>query len=264
MDIGRVGIWSFSLQQHPAAREQEAAAELEELGYGAVWVPEARGKEALSHASLLLAGTRRIAVATGIASIWARDPVTMAQGHKTLSEAYPGRFLLGMGVSHAPMVEGIRGHRYEKPLARMKSYLDAMDKAPYSGPAPAEEPVRVLAALGPKMLRVSAERADGAHPYFAPLEHTSDARKILGEGPILAPEQAVVLEKDPDRARAIARTHMKGYLALPNYANNVKRYGFSDNDLGGGGSDRLVDAIVAWGDLDAIVGRVRAIAVQHG
>lgn len=258
MDIGKVGVWTFQFELQPAAVVQEAAAELEELGYGAVWVPEAVGREAFTHAGLLLAATRRIVVATGIANIWARDAMCMAAAQKTLSEAYPNRFLLGIGVSHAPVVEGVRGHRYTKPLSVMRAYLDAMDAAMYLASAPPSEPVRVIGALAPKMLRLAAERAAGAHPYFVPPEHTAFARSVLGPGRLLAPEQAVLLERSPSRAREIAREHMSTYLGLPNYVNNLKRLGFSDEDIADGGSDRLVDAIVAWGDLDAIRRRVRA------
>ncbi len=258
MDIGRIGIWSFQLELQPAVRAQQAAAEIEELGYQALWIPEALGREAFTHAGLLLAATRRIPVATGIANIWARDAVTMAAAQKTLAEAYPDRFLLGIGVSHAKLVEGVRGHRYEKPVATMRAYLDAMDAAPFMGFPPAASPPRVLAALGPKMLALAAEKTMGAHPYFVPVEHTEQARKILGKGPLLAPEQAVVLETDASTARAIARQHMAIYLRLPNYTNNLRRLGFDEKDLADGGSDRLVDAIVAWGEADAIVKRVRA------
>ncbi|MFI5394733.1 MAG: LLM class F420-dependent oxidoreductase [Candidatus Binatia bacterium] len=258
MDIGRVGIWSFTLELHPAARAQEAAAEVEALGYKALWIPEAMGREAFTHAGLLLAGTQRVVVATGIANIFARDAMTMAAAQKTLTEAYPDRFLLGIGVSHAPLVEGVRGHRYEKPLSTMRTYLDAMDAAPFLAVPPTAQPMRVIGALAPKMLKLAAEHAAGAHPYFVPPEHTARARQIMGKGPLLAPEQAVVLETDAGKARDIARTHMATYLGLPNYVNNLKRLGFTDDDVANGGSDRLVDAIVAWGNIDAIVKRVRA------
>ena len=258
MNIGRVGVWTFAFELQPAARAQEAAAEIEALGYGALWIPEAMGHEAFTHAGVLLAATRRIVVATGIANIWARDAMTMAAAQKTLAEAYPERFLLGIGVSHAPMVELVRGHRYEKPLTAMRKYLDAMDAAPFIGVPPATEPTRVIGALHPKMLKLAAERANGAHPYFVPPEHTAQAREILGQGSLLAPEQAVVLETNPVKARDIARAHMATYLGLPNYVNNLKRLGFTDDDVANGGSDRVVDAIVAWGNIDAVVTRVRA------
>jgi probable F420-dependent oxidoreductase len=257
MDIGRVGIWTFALDMQPAAQAQEAAAAIEELGYGAIWVPEAMGREAFTNSAVLLAGTRRVVVATGIANIWARDAMAMAGAQKTLTEAYPDRFLLGLGVSHAPLV-GMRGHAYDKPLSAMRAYLDAMDYAPFMASPPATTPTRVIAALAPKMLRLAAERAAGSHPYFVPPEHTAYARNILGKGPILAPEQAVVLETDATKARDVARGHMSTYLGLPNYVNNLKRLGFGDDDIANGGSDRLVDAIVAWGNVDAIVRRVRA------
>lgn len=258
MDIGRVGIWNFTLELLPARQAQAAAAEIEALGFKVVWIPEAMGREAFSHAALLLAATRHLAVATGIASIFARDPVTMAAAQKTLTEAYPDRFLLGMGVSHAPLVEMVRGHRYEKPLTTMRHYLDAMDAAPYVAAPPSTAPVRVIGALHPKMLKLAAERTAGAHPYFVPPDHTADARRIMGPGPLLCPEQAVVLESDAGTARDIARAHMATYLGLPNYVNNLKRFGYTDADVANGGSDRLVDAIVAWGDIDAIVRRVKA------
>jgi probable F420-dependent oxidoreductase len=258
MDIGRVGIWTFALELQPAAKAQEAAAEIESLGYPALWIPEAMGREALTHAGLLLAGTRRLVVATGIANVWGRDAMTMAAGQKTLDEAYPGRFLLGMGVSHAPIVEGMRGHRYEKPLSFMRRYLDAMDAAPFMAVPPSQPPQRVIGALAPKMLALAAQRTRGAHPYFVPPEHTARAREIMGRGPLLAPEQAAVLEQDPATARAIARAHMALYLGLPNYTNNLRSLGFGNDDLANGGSDRLVDAIVVWGDADAVRARVRA------
>jgi len=257
MNLGRVGIWTFALDLQPAARAQAAAAEIDALGYGALWIPEALGREAFTNSALLLARTRRIVVATGIANIWARDAMAMAGAQKTLAEAYPDRFLLGIGVSHAPLV-GMRGHDYAKPLTAMRAYLDAMDSAPFLAPAPANAPPRVIAALAPKMLRLAAERAAGSHPYFVPPEHTAAARHILGRGPWLLPEQAVVLETNPSTAREIARTHMSTYLGLPNYVNNLKRLGFGDDDFANGGSNRLVDAIVCWGSVDAIAARVRA------
>jgi probable F420-dependent oxidoreductase len=258
MDIGRIGIWTFDFDRQPAARVREAAAEIESLGYDALWIPEAFGREVFTHAALLLDATRRITVATGIANIWARDAMAMAGAQKTLAEAHPGRFLLGIGVSHAPLVEGVRGHRYERPLTAMRDYLDAMDRAPYAAPPPDGELPRVIGALAPRMLALAAERAAGSHPYFVPVAHTRRAREILGPGRLLAPEQAVVLEPDADTARRIARAHMATYLGLPNYVNNLRRLGFGDADLAGGGSDRLVDAIVAWGDVEAIFARVQA------
>jgi len=258
MQLGSIGIWTRQFEDCPSAQAQQAAAELEQLGYGAIWFGEAFGREALTHAGLLLAATKKIVIATGIANIYGRDPVAMAAGQKTLSEAYPDRFLLGLGVSHIPLVEQLRGHRYEKPVATMRAYLDAMDQAPYRSVAPAGKPVRMLAALGPKMLELAAQRTDGAHPYNTNPEHTAQARAILGRGPQLCPEQAIILETDSATARAIAREFLALYLALPNYTNNFLRLGFSETDFRNGGSDRLIDAIIAWGDLDQIRSRVRA------
>jgi probable F420-dependent oxidoreductase len=257
IDIGRVGIWTF-LDLHPTATAQAAAREIEALGYGALWFPEALAREAFSAAGVLLAGTTTLVVATGIANVWARDAMAMVAAQKTLAEAYPGRFLLGIGVSHQPLVETVRGHGYVKPYTFMKRYLDAMDGAPYMGAPPTVPPERVIGALHPKMLALAAERSAGAHPYFVPPEHTARARQIMGRTALLAPEQAVVLERDPATARAVARAHMQLYLGLPNYVRNLLSLGFTDADVAGGGSDRLVDAIVAWGDVDAIAARVRA------
>ncbi len=257
MDIGRIGIWTFQFDQQPWAAVAEAAAELEELGYGALWFPEFRGREAFAQAALLLGATQRIAGVPGIASINARDAMAMAAGQRTLCQAFPERFLLGIGVSHRLLVEGMRGHAYGPPLAAMRAYLDAMEAAPYDPPRAADEP-RVLAALGPKMLELARDRAGGAHPYLVPVEHTRQARQVLGPGPLLAPEQAVLLERDPGQAREIARRHVAPYLGLENYSNSLRRLGYSDDDLAHGGSDRLVDAIVGWGSLDNAVARVQA------
>jgi probable F420-dependent oxidoreductase len=258
MDLGPVGIWTFALDLQPVARAREVAAELEELGYGAIWIPDAVGRDPLVHAALLLGGTNRIAVGTGIAQIYGRDPMTMTGGWKTISEAFPGRFVLGLGVSHQPMVEGLRGQIYLPPLTAMREYLERMDTAMYVAAEPAEPPRRVLAALGPKMLALAAERADGAHPYNVPPEHTARAREILGPAKLLAPEQAVLVETDPAEARRIARAHAAVYLDLPNYMNNLRRFGITDDDIADGGSDRLVDMLVAWGDMDAVRARVQA------
>ena len=258
IQLGPIGIWTRQFEDQPAAKAQEAAAELEELGYGAIWFGEAMGREALTNAGLLLAATKRLTIATGIANIYGRDAVTMAAGHKTLTEAYPGRFVLGLGVSHVPLVEQLRGHRYENPLARMRAYLDAMDQAPYRSIPPGAKPVKMLAALGPKMLQLAAERTDGAHPYNVNPEHTAQARAIMGAQGWLCPEQAVVLESDPAKARAVGRAFLSFYLGLPNYTNNFIRLGFRDHDFQNGGSDRLIDSIIGWGDLEAIQARVRA------
>ena len=258
MKLGPIGIWTTALDAQPASKAQQAAQEIERLGYAAIWVGESVRREAFSNAGLLLAGTGRIVVATGIANIYARDAVTMAAGQKTLAEAYPGRFLLGIGVSHQPNVEQLRGHTYGKPVATMRAYLEAMSRAPYQSVEPPEKPETVLAALGPNMLKLAAEQASGAHPYFVPVEHTRQARGVLGPDAMLAPEQAVVLETDAGAARAIARNHTQTYLRLPNYVNNLRRLGYTDEDVACEGSDRLVDDIVAWGDLAQVTSRVRA------
>ena len=253
-------MWSFELERMTAADEGRLAQEVEALGFRALWIPESLGsKEVFAHAGILLAATKTLIVASGIANIWARDPVAMANGARTLQEAYADRFLCGIGVSHKPTIDARLGGGYERPLTRMRDYLDGMDKAPYVGPNRKDPPPpRVLAALGPRMLRLAAERSLGAHPYFVPVEHTAIARKELGPDPLLAVEQACTLEPDPARGRAVARRHMKRYLGLDNYANNLRRLGWTDTDLAGEGSDALVDAIVAWGEVSAIRARAEA------
>jgi probable F420-dependent oxidoreductase len=255
---GSVGVWTFALDRLPAARAREVARDLERLGYGAIWLPEAIGRDPLVHAAVLLDATERIVVATGIASIHGREPLTMAAGARTLTEAFPERFILGLGVSHAPMVEGMFDRAYESPIATMRAYLDRLDAAPYAAAPPATEPFRVLAALGPRMLALARERSQGAHPYLVTPEHTARAREILGTDRLLAPEQKVVVETDPAAARRIGREALAIYLGLPNYTNNLKRLGFTDDDLAERGSDRLVDSVIAWGDVDAIAARVQA------
>jgi probable F420-dependent oxidoreductase len=257
--LGPVGAWTFALERRPIGEEREALAELEEVGFPAVWIPEGRGsKEILSHAALLLPATRRLVLATGIASIWARDPVAMATGARTLGDAFPGRFVLGIGVSHRTTVDRRGATRYRQPYERMVRYLDAMEEAGYPVRPTPDLPPIVLAALGPRMLRLAAERTAGAHPYFVPVEHTARAREVLGPEPFLGPEQAVVLEADAARSREVAREYMSHYLKLENYSRNLLRLGWTEEDLAGGGSDRLVDALVGWGDEDAIRRQVRA------
>jgi probable F420-dependent oxidoreductase len=258
MDLGRVGIWTYHLNFQPTSRVRDVVAELEALGYGAIWVGEAAYREPLASAAVLLAATSRMVIATGIANIWVRDPFATLAAQLTLAEAYPERFLLGLGVSHARMVEGKRGHHYSKPFSAMRTYLDAMDRlaASYRAVGPGMHPPRVLAALGPKMLTLAAERAQGAHPYLVPPEHTAQAREQLGRNRWLIPEQGVVLETNPADARAIARRHLAPYLGLPNYTNNLSRLGFTD-DLAAGGSDRLVDALFAWGNIAQVARRVQ-------
>ena len=253
-----VGVWTAALDVVPAAEARELAVELEELGYGAVWLPEVAGRDVFVHLALLLSSTTKLIGATGIANIWGRDAVTMTGAAKGLAEAFPERALVGLGVSHQNLVEGLRGHNYDKPLSAMRAYLEKMDASPYIAMRPTTPMRRVLAALGPKMLQLAGEKADGAHPYFVPPEHTAFARSTMGEGPLLCPEQAVLLETDPEKARAIGRAHTQIYCAQPNYVNNLKRLGFTDEDVANGGSDKLVDAIVAWGSVDDVVARVQA------
>ena len=256
--LGRVGVWSFALQRLTATDAGAAMVEFERLGYPSVWMPESVGsKDVMAHAAILLGASRKAIVAPGIASIYARDPMAMANGAKALADAYPGRFVLGIGVSHAPSVQ-TRGGDYGKPIETMTAYLDAMDAASYSGPEPVEPVPLVLAALGPRMLELAAARTDGAHPYFVPVEHTPFARQALGAEACLAVEQAAVLATDPAEARRIGRAFARHYLALPNYANNLRRLGWSDEDIANDGSDRMIDAVIAWGDVDAIVSRVKA------
>jgi probable F420-dependent oxidoreductase len=255
--LGRVGLWTSHLDVQPIERLRAVAAELEQLGWGALWCWEVFGREALTNAGLLLCATRRMVVGTGIASIWARDPAAMAAAQRTLTEAYPGRFVLGIGVSHAPIVDA-RGHRYQRPLDRMRGYLDAMDAAPWQGPPIPSQPPRVLAALGPRMLELAAERSAGALLYNATPEVTASARPLLGPEPLLAVEQAVLLEEDPAAARRAGREFIAFYLTLPNYTRAWERGGFGPDEWAEGGSDRLVDAMVAWGGPEAIADRVRA------
>jgi probable F420-dependent oxidoreductase len=256
MNIGRVGIWSMALEAQPLSVAREAAAELDELGFPALWVPEALGKEVMSHAALLLAATRRMVVATGIANLWARDATAMVNAQRTLTEGFPERFLLGIGVSHTPTV-ALRGHTLVSPVQATRDYLTAMDATRYFGAVPAAPLRRVLAALGPRMLTLAAELTEGAHTYTVPVEHTEQARRRLGPGPLLIPEQKVVLVSDPADARRIARATISRLFRLPNYAGNLRRLGFADTDFADGGSDRLIDALVAWGDVEDVRRRVK-------
>jgi probable F420-dependent oxidoreductase len=249
MQLGRIGIWSSQFWGDRRAAKK-AATQLEQLGYGALWFPNRSTLFEL--AGDLLGATESIVIAPGIASIWMHPADEAAKAHHTLTEAHPNRFLLGLGVSHAHLVNRNAPGRYDRPFDRMREYLDELDSAPT--PVPVGE--RVLAALGPRMLGLARDRSAGAHPYLVAVEHTRRARETLGAGPILAPEQGVVLETNPERARAIAREYLSVYLQAPNYTNNWLRIGLTPDDLTNGGSDRLVDALVAWGDRDAIHERV--------
>jgi probable F420-dependent oxidoreductase len=259
MNLGSAGLWTRALDIVPGGRAQEAVAELADLGYRAVWIPEAMEREALSHATLLLAGSRSIVVATGIANIYARAPQTTALAQRLLDQTFPGRFLLGLGVSHAMVVERVLQQSYSSPLQRMAAYLEAMDAmvVGQQGGSPVNGP-RVLAALGPKMLTLAKERSLGAHTYMAPVDHTAWARGILGSGPLLLPAIKAVLDKDAQRARELAASALGPTLRAPVYRENLRRFGFGDEDVSSGPSARLIDALVARGGVEDVVERVRA------
>ena len=256
--LGRVGVWSFALQAQRASTAGAAVRDYEANGARATWIPESVGsRDALAHAAILLAATERMVIATGIANVYARDPMAMANGARALADAYPGRFVLGLGVSHAPSV-ATRGAVYGRPVSVMAGYLDAMAAAAYAGQEPEEPAPIVLAALGPRMLELAAERTDGAHSYFVPVEHTAMARSRIGPDALLAVELTAVIDLDRLRARGIAHAFARRYLALPNYADNLRRLGWSDDDLAGEGSERLIDAVIAVGSVDDVADRVRA------
>lgn len=256
--LGKVGAWTFAFDSLPATKVAEAALAIQDLGYTALWVPEGGGsRDIVGHLSFLLASTDQITVASGIANITARQPEVLQAGATLLADAHPGRSVLGIGVGHEYTTQR-RGFEWGRPVDRMRAYLDAMDAVGDTWPAPSVPVRRLLAALGDSMLRLSAERAAGAHTYFVPPEHTARAREVLGSEPVLAVEQTVVLSADPERARSIARAWTVHYLELPNYAKNWMRLGFSEQDVAGAGSDRLVDAGVAWGSVDDIAARVAA------
>ncbi len=257
MKLGRLGVWGF-LDAMSANDVTALARRLESLGYAALWIPEAVGRDPFALLAFVAARTERLILATGIANIYARDPMAMRALQQTMAELSGGRFLLGLGVSHQHLVSGLRGHDYRPPIPTMRDYLAAMRSAFYRAVTPSEEAPIVLAALRPAMLRLAREHAQGAHPYFTPPEHTARARAQLGPDRWLAPEQMVLLETDPTKARAAARQAMQIYLGLPNYQNSLKWLGFSDADIADGGSDRLVDAIVAWGDEAALAARIKA------
>ena len=258
MDIGKVGIWFF-LDAMPAADTAEFAKKVEKNGYKVLWIPEAIGREPFAHAAYLLSRTERLNIATGIANIYARDPMTMSTASKTVAELSGGRFMLGIGVSHKPLVSNLRGHSYDKPYSYMKDYLPKMKGAMYAAPAPKEPVPVVIAALHPKMLALCAEQTDGTHTYFVPPEHTAKARAAIGPKPLICAAQAVILETDAAKARAAARDYMKTYVPrLPNYTNNLKALGWADKEFENGCSDRLVDAIVAWGTEEKIRDRIDA------
>ena len=261
MQLGRLGVWIGAFAVAPAAEALPAARAVEELGYDTLWYPEGLGtRESFTNGAVLLGATERMRIASGIANIWARDAVAAANAARVLADAFGDRFLLGLGVSHPRQVDP-RGHRYERPVAHMSAYLDAMDADPFVSPdgtAAARPRVpRVLAALRPAMLRLAREKALGAHTYLVPVEHTRRARELLGPDALLIVEQKVVLADDPAEARARARAAIEWYLDTPNYVDNLRWLGFSDDDFADGGSDALVDALVAAGDEEAIRRRVQ-------
>jgi probable F420-dependent oxidoreductase len=257
MNLSGLGIWTAQFDFQPAAVVREVAQELEALGYTSLWVGENIGREPIAHTGILLAATQRLTVATAVANLWARDPLSTAAAHHTLSEAYPGRFILGLGVSHRTLVNDTRGLNYSHPVRTTRDYLSAMDGLVNKYRAVrAADTTRLVGALGPRMLRLAATHADGAHTYLVPPEHTATARHILGPEKLLVPEQAVVLERDKTRAYDIARRHLRRYLPLPNYADNLRRLGFNDDDLDDNGSNRLIDALIVWGDETRIAERI--------
>jgi probable F420-dependent oxidoreductase len=250
MDLAGVGVWSSQLRYGDAGEAAEAAAELEELGFTALWIPDVGGP-VLDSVGQLLSSTKQVVIATGILNLWMHDPSDVAASYASLAATHGERFLLGIGVSHAPLIDSKEPGLYRKPLAATRAYLDALDAT--------EQPVpvanRVLAALGPKMLELAATRSRGAHPYLVTPDHTRYAREHLGDGPLLLPEQTVLLTDDKAEARAVGTDWLRAYLALPNYANNLLRSGFTQDDLTSV-SDRLFDAIIAWGDEEAVLRRV--------
>jgi len=243
----------------PATDLRRAVFEIEQMGFGTIWIGEAIAREPFAACAIILSATSRITVATGIANIWVRDATAMMNGARTLAEAWPNRFVLGIGVSHVPLVQA-RGHQYDRPLTAMRAYLDAMETAPYRPPMPDPPPPILLAALGVKMLELARERTAGAHPYYVPVEHTLEARAILGDERVLAPEHAVVFARNRAGARATGDRYMQTYLKLDNYRRNLERLGWPPDELVAPGTDRIFDAVVAWGDDDEIARKLR---LQH-
>ncbi|MDP1907681.1 MAG: TIGR03620 family F420-dependent LLM class oxidoreductase [Hyphomicrobium sp.] len=253
MKLGRLGVW-YSTDKLNGAQLADLMRVIEGAGYSAFWYPESRGYESMSLAAYLLSKSNKLVIGSSIANIYARDSFTAQRAMVSLNNFYGGRFILGLGVSHIPMVEGLRGHRYDKPLGAMRTYLEGIHKGLPAG----EEPPVMVAALGPKMLALSAEKSRGAVPYNVTPKHTAQAAAILGPGKTLAVEQKVTLETDPVRARALGRKELSRYMVLPNYRNNWLREGFSETDLADGGSDRFIDAMILWGDAETIKKGLRA------
>lgn len=254
--VGPVGAFLGSLALQSAEDQRTALPAIERAGYGSLWCGEAVHREAFSQAAIALGASSHLVVATGIANIWTRDATAMAAGARTLAEAWPDRFILGIGVSHPPLLRR-RGLEYGRPLESMARYLGAMRSAPFESPAPVREPPVILAALGPRMLELAGTRTDGAFTFFCPVEHTFRARQMVGAERFLAVEQAVVLEQDPAVARARSERHLRRYLQLENYRANLRRLGWDERELQGAGSERLFESLVAWGDPQAVANRLR-------
>jgi probable F420-dependent oxidoreductase len=257
MKLGKRAVWAPT-DGFNAADLAIFAQQVETWGYSALWIPDAMGRDPMVAASWMLGNTTDLIVATGIANIYSRDPATMKAGQIALSEQSGGRFLLGLGVSHAPLVEGVRGNEYLAPIPTMRNYLERLEAHQFMGQPAPEQPPTVIAALGPKMLGLARELTQGAHPYLVPPEHTVQAREILGDEPWLCVEQMVLFETDEAKARAAARQVFSIYLPMPNYRNSLKRCGFTDEDFENHGSDRLIDAIIVWGNEDTIAARIKA------
>jgi len=256
--LGPVGVWAAGFGGMRNDALAPVAAEIERLGYASIWFPESPAGEPFVRSALVLAATTTLVAGTGIANLWLRHPLTMSATARSLVDAFPDRFLLGVGVSHSLMVERLLPGAYAKPIAVMREYLDGMDESLPGGGPLAVRPPRVLAALGDRMLSLARDRADGAHPYLVNPEHTAHARAVLGAGKLLIPEQAVVLSSDRALVLERARAHLSTYLALENYRNSWLRLGFEAGDFADGGSERLCDALVAGGDEDAVRRRVLA------
>lgn len=256
MRIDKLAVWINTIG-YPSADLVAFAGRLEAWGYGTLWINDGMGSDPMVLAARILAGTTRLQVALGVANIYSRDPTMMVGAQYGLNEQWNGRFLLGLGASHAFIVEGLRGHAYQKPVATMRAYLEAMAGLEYAGPSPAEKPLTVIAALGPKMLELARTHADGAHPFATTPGHTAMAREILGPGKLLLVEQKIMLETDADQARIVGRGLVSGLATMPNYRNSLLRMGFTDEELAGDVSDRAADAILAWGDEAAIRRRIQ-------
>ena len=256
MDLGKLGVWYF-FDGFSSEQSAAVAKKIEALGYETLWIPETVGKNPVALSAWLLANTKRLNVATGIMNIYHREPGVTLAAQNTLAEQSSGRFLLGIGVSHKPLVEGVRGLEYGPPVTTMRQYLDKMAASPYTGIAPDEPPATLIAALGPKMLALAAEKCTGAHPYFSSPEHTRMAREVMGAQAWLCVEQKVILETNPEAARALARPVSRIYHQLPNYRNNWLRMGLSEKDIDDL-SDRFIDTTFAWGNSAAIQERIQA------